>query len=136
MAEFKILWIDDDVNGPELMSDREALKERDCIVTPITNPDELQFDTISSFDCIIMDLFMPPGKKLDIHESRGGARTGFILLKKIKDKYPNSKTVIYTVFEIPEVKKYCNDMTIEYWNKSGYDADEFANSVIELVKGK
>lgn len=137
MTELKILWIDDDVNGPELMSERDALEEKNCVVTPITNPDQLQLEDIPSFNCLIMDLFMPTGKKLSFQETRGGSRTGFVLLKKIKDKYPDFKTIVYSVFEVPEVRSYCMEKnSIEYWNKSSLSADEFANNLIKFIKGE
>ncbi len=137
MSEFKILWIDDDVNGPELMSERDALEEKGCIVTPITNPDQLQLDTIPSYSCIIMDLFMPTGNKMSFQETRGGSRTGFVLLKKIKEQYSDFKIIVYSVFEVPEVKSYCKDKkNIEYWNKSSLTADEFAENLVKYIKGE
>lgn len=136
MAEKKILWIDDDVNGPELKSEHDALEELGCIITPITNPDQLRLDTVRFFDCIIMDLFMPTGEKLSFQETRGGSRTGFVILKRIKESYPESKVVVYSVFNVPEVRKYCKENKIEYWTKSAYSADEFALCIIQYINGE
>lgn len=134
MEEYNILWIDDDINGPELLSERDALEEKGCNITPITHPDELQINVIPSFNCIIMDLFMPVGKKLSLQETKGGSRTGFVLLKKITEKFPNSLIVIYTVFDIPEVKNYCNNKQhICYLSKSSFSAEEFADKIVELI---
>lgn len=134
MAKLKILWIDDDVDAPELMSEHDALEEQGCIITPITNPDQLRFDTIPSFNCIIIDLFMPTGRLLSFQETRGGSRTGFVLLNKIRKSYPDSKIVVYSVFIVPEVMSYCKSNNIEYWNKSSLTADEFAMNIVKLIK--
>ena len=136
MEEIKILWVDDDVNGPELMSERDALEEKNCVVTPITNPDQLRLEDIPSYNCIIIDLFMPTGEKLNFSKTRGGSRTGLVLLKKIKDQYSDFKTIVYSVFELPEVRSYCKGKNnIEYWNKSSLTADEFADNLIKFIKG-
>lgn len=136
MTKYSVLWIDDDVNGPELMSDRDALEERGCIVTPISNPDEFRISKTRKFDCIIIDLIMPSGKKLSFQETRGGARTGFVLLKTIMEKYPESKIVVYSVFNVPEVRSYCESNNIEYLDKSDLLAEEFAACILKLIEDK
>lgn len=133
---YKVLWIDDDVNGPELMSERDALKEKNCQVTPITNPDDFDIDTISDCNCVIVDLSLPTGNKLTLQQTRGGSRTGLCILKELKKEHPEIKTVVYTVFDIPEVKIYCREQKIKYLNKSDLLADEFANHIVNLIKNK
>lgn len=134
MVKYKILWIDDDINGPEMMSQYDALEDKGCIITPITNPDQLQFDTIVLYDCIILDMYMPTGDNLSFQETRVGSRTGFVLLKKIKKEFPNAKVVVFSVSDIPDVRKYCNDNSVEYWVKSHYLADKFANKIINYIE--
>lgn len=145
----KILWIDDDVNNPELQCDHDALEEMGCIITPVTNPDDLQFDTISQYDCIIIDLFLPVGEEMSLEETQYGSKTGFVLLQRIREKYPQSKTVIYSVFELPDVRSYCVDNGINYWNKSKHKkrnhsvsgdkidwSAEFAKDIIKVINGE
>lgn len=135
MERIKILWIDDDVNNPELMPERDALEELGCYITPIPHPNLLQINMASLFDCIIIDLSMPTGN-LPISETRGGARTGFVLLQKIIEEYPESCIVVYTVFEVPEVKNYCKERSVSYWTKSSLDADDFALGIVDLINNK
>lgn len=137
MEKYKILWIDDDVMSPELMMECEALAEKGCVITPVSNPDQLQINNIPSYNCIIIDLFMPTGS-LSISETHGGSRTGFVLLKKILNKHPNSKTkiVVYSVFDAPDVRAYCTENGIEYWSKSYYTADRFADNIVKLIRGE
>lgn len=134
MKNYNILWIDDDVDNPELASEVDALKEKGCVITAVTNPDALQINLIPSFDCCIIDLSLPVGKKLTLSETQNGSRTGFVLLKKIKEKHPTAKTIVYSVFEAPKVTKYCQDNNIPCWNKSQYLADDFAKDVIKIIK--
>ncbi len=134
MKQYKILWIDDDVNGAELESEYDALKERGCIITAITNPDDLNIELIPSVDCTIIDLSMPVGKKIKLQEARSGSRTGFVLLQQIKKKYSDAKIVIYSVFDVPEVRGYCSEHNVEYCTKSSILADDFAEKIVELLK--
>lgn len=130
---YKVLWIDDDVNGPELMSQRDALEEKKCQVTPITNPDDFDIDTISDCNCVIVDLSLPTGKNLTLQQTRGGSRTGLCILKELKKEHPEIKAVVYTVFDISEVKEFCQKQGIKYLNKSDYLADDFADAIVKLI---
>lgn len=134
MKKYNILWIDDDINRQELMPERDALNELGCIITAIPHPDNFRMETVPFYDCIIIDLSMPIGGNMTIDETGGGTRTGFVLLKKIKNKYPNSKIVVYSIFDAPDVRSYCNDNGIECWNKSSLLSDEFALSIVELIE--
>ena len=133
MTEYYILWIDDDVDNSELAPEVDALKEMGCHITSVTNPDELQTRMFASFDCIIIDLSLPIGKKFSPAETQFGARTGFVLLKMIKEKHPTAKTIVYSVFDAPEVINYCRNNNIPYWNKSQYLADDFAKDVMNVI---
>ena len=145
----KILWIDDDVNKPELSCDRDALEERGCIITSVINPDNIPHESISQFDCIIIDLFLPVGEKMSLTDTQFGSITGFISLKNIITHYPKSKIVVYSMFEFPDVRAYCKDNGIHYWNKfehrrSNDDesdddpdwSDEFAKDIIKVINGE
>lgn len=135
MEDYKILWIDDDVNHPDLLSDRDALEDRGCIITPISNPDDIEYDNIPFYDCIIIDLSMPIGTKLTRSETIYGSRTGFVILQKIKEQYPQTKLVVYSVFDVADVRAYCNEYGIQYWSKSVLLSDEFADNIVNLLKG-
>ena len=136
MEKYNILWIDDDVNGPELMSDRDALEELHCNITPIPHPDLLQIDSVMLYDCVIIDLSMPKGK-LSTLETHGGSRTGFVVLQKIQEKYPELKKYVYSVFDVSEVKQYCEGKpNLRYENKSNYDSDQFAQIIVKFINGE
>ena len=133
MKEYNILWIDDDICSVVLEPERDALNELGCKITPISHPDDFRMGMVPFYDCIIIDLSMPIGL-LPIKGTHGGSRTGFVLLKKIKNKHPKSKIVIYSVFDAPDVRSYCNDNGIEYWNKLSMHPDEFALSIVEFIE--
>ena len=136
MENYKILWIDDDVNNPELQPDKDALEEHNCIIKPITSPDDLHYEDIPKYDCIIIDLFLPVGTKLTLSDTNYGSRTGFVILKKIKEQYPQTKIVVYSVFDVADVRAYCNEKEIQYWIKSALLSDEFAENIVKLINGE
>ena len=134
--KYKILWIDDDVNNPELVSERDALEELGGEITPVTNPDDFEIDTVPLYDCIIIDLFMPIGTKLSEEETKNGTRTGFVLLKMIKKEYPQTKTIMYSVFDAPDLREYCINNNIPYWEKSSVMPDDFAINVLTELQNE
>lgn len=139
MKNYNIMWIDDNINDPELIPDRESLEEMGCHITPVENADAalIYTNTIQQFDCIIIDLCMPLGKKLNTKETRFGTRTGLILTKRIKEKHPESKIIIYSVFNAQDVSEYCrNNSGIYYLCKMDYLSDEFAEKVVNIIKGE
>ncbi len=136
MKNFSIMWIDDNINDPELIPDRESLEERGCHITPVENADDalIYTNTTQQFDCIIIDLSMPIGKKLNLEETRFGTRTGLILTKKIKEKHPESKIIIYSVFNVQEIYEYCQkNKGIYYLSKIDYISSEFAEKVVNII---
>lgn len=133
MKNYKILWIDDDVDNPELQPERDALEDWDFSITPVKHPDDLVFENIPSYNCIIIDLAMPIGSKLTPAETQYGSRTGFALLKRIKKQYPGSIVVVYSVFDVAEVRQYCNENGIRYLIKSRHLADDFAKNIVETI---
>lgn len=138
---YNILWVDDDIDDPELRPDRDSLIDKGVGIEPISNTDTC-IDLINNTDlkryhCIIVDLSMPIGKILAREETNDGTRTGFALVKKIKERYPLSKIIIYTVVDnAPEVVQYCLENKIFFCNKSTYNSDDFSNFVIDVIKNK
>ena len=132
MKEYNVLWIDDEICSV-VLPERDALNELGCKITPISHPDDFRMEMVPFYDCVIIDLSMPIGT-LPINETRGGSRTGFVLSKKIKNKHPNSKIVIYSIFDAPDIRSYCNNNGIECWNKREMHSDEFALSIVELIE--
>lgn len=135
MEEFSILWIDDDINKPELMPDCYALSKKGCIITPINELSKLKITkkTLQTYHCIILDLNMPVGKE-SFKDTRGGVTTGYAILQKIKEKCPDSKIVVYSNHEASEVRSYCNKFNIEYWKKSDVSPDTFADKIVNFIK--
>jgi CheY-like chemotaxis protein len=134
MEEYKILWIDDDIDKPELMPDCSALAKKGCNITPISKVDKLKItkNMLQMFHCIILDLNMPVWKE-SFKDTLGGLTTGYTILQKIKKRCPDSKVVVYSNHEVSEVRGYCNRYSIEYWKKSDVSPDTFADKIINFI---
>lgn len=140
MNRYNILWIDDDINNPELRPDRVALCKKECDIICIDNPDtfldylENNQNTRENVDCIIIDLSMPTGKKLRKEKTKRGMSTGMILLEKVRNsRFKNTLVIVYTITENIEVKEYCRSAKIPYWNKMDFLSNEFATEIINLI---
>lgn len=129
----RILWIDDDVNNPELQTEKFELEKNDFIVVGSETPDEgfevLKTDT--NFGCIIVDISMPRGKTISFAEARGGMRTGLIILRRLlaDTRLNNIKKIVYTVIDDGEITKECEKNNVLYLKK-GCLSSEF----LEYIK--
>ena len=143
MSQYTILWVDDDINNPELRSDKLALEMNDAEIVGIDNSDEF-FDYIedsdkdpTNIDCIIVDLSMAPGWKLRTEKTDYGVSTGLFLLKRIKEsQFKDTLTIVYTITDNPKVKSYCKTEGIPYWTKIELSPFGFADNVIREINEK
>lgn len=150
MSKYNILWVDDDIDMPELRADKTALIEKECNIIGFNTPDTF-LDYINDnrnkpkdIDCIIIDLSMPLTDKIKdkikdkimLKKTLKGLATGHILLELIKDsQFKQTLITIYTITDNDEVKEYCkNNINIHYKNKLDYLSDEFADEIIKLIQ--
>ena len=110
----KIIWVDDDINRPELRAERDELEERGCEIIPVRDTDDFlemlkkpqeNFD----YDGVILDLSMPVGTEFNMNEAAFGSRTGLLLMKTIRNNYlfRNVKLIVYSIVDSDEVVKEC-----------------------------
>lgn len=132
---YRILWLDDDINSPELEPERDEFSEHDCEVIPAPNPDVF-FEKLKdeeNIGCIIVDLSMPTATSIDFAEAHGGTRTGIAVLRKIKEKDKPIPKVVYTIVDDDEAKEYCLNNNIIYLHKIEYCPDQFVKEIINII---
>lgn len=137
----KILWIDDDINRFSLMPYIDELKEKGITVVKAENPDESKEILSKEYDfqCIIVDISMPPGDSIPFGESKGGTQTGLLILKQLVEdtSLGNVKKVVFTIVDNAEVREYCNNQTpkIPYLEKHNFFTDKFVEEIKQIING-
>ena len=139
----KLIWVDDDVNNPELRPDREALEEKGHVLQCFSNITDFMnyFENkkhTEAYDGIIIDMMMPPGKVFDMKESEYGGRTGFLLSKKVKviPSLQNAKIIIYSIVNSQDlINEYCGT-DIHFLGKTELLSDEFVTEVEKILNSK
>ena len=139
-ASKKILWIDDDINRFPLMPYIDEFKEQGFTIIGVENPDEIEEKLSSNnndFLCIIVDISMPLGSKINSGEAIGGMQTGLVILKELVENanLNKIKKVVFTITDNSKVKTYCSTQNppIPYFQKQKYLADAFVNEIIEIT---
>lgn len=139
----KIIWVDDDINRPELRAEKDELSERGCEIIAVQGADsflEMLRDPRGNFDCdcIILDLSMPVGSEFSLKDAEYGSRTGILLMKRIRDSFLFSKVkiIIYSIVDNDEVFKECKNAGALYLKKANFLYYEFADEVMKFVKSK
>lgn len=139
----KIIWVDDDINRPELRAERDELEERGCEIIPVRDTDDFlemlkkpqeNFD----YDGVILDLSMPVGTEFNMNEAAFGSRTGLLLMKTIRNNYlfRNVKLIVYSIVDSDEVVKECKKYGALYLKKANLLSYEFADKVMEWINYK
>lgn len=143
MSKFKILWVDDDVNRPELRAEKDELMERECEVISIPNTDAFleilkENHGNSDCDCIILDLSMPVGNEFALQDAAYGSRTGLLLMKKIRENFifGGVKIIVFTIVESDEIEKECKKYDALYLKKAKLLSYEFADEVMKWIDSK
>ena len=137
----KILWIDDDIHRSFLRPYVDELIENQYSIIKVNNVDDID-DTINkeegSISLIIVDIAMPPGKKIDLRLAGGGLRTGKMILEQLeKDNIvKNVPKVVFTNVDDDIVKNYCKNKNIPYLKKEDFFADELVKILSQIISSK
>ena len=136
----KILWIDDDINGFPLIPYIDEFKEQGFTIIGVENPDEIEEKLSSNnndFLCIIVDMSMPVGNKINFGKAIGGMQTGLVILKELVENpdLKEIKKVAFTKSNNSEVKTYCNSKKtpIPYFQSQDYFPDTFVAEIKKLT---
>jgi len=136
----KILWIDDHINSLSLIPYIDEFKEQGFTIIGVENPDEIEEKLSSNnndFLCIIVDILMPPGKKINFGKALGGMQTGFVILEELVENtnLNKIKKVVFTQTNISEVKTYCDAQNpqIPYYQSKEYFPDTFVAEIKKIT---
>lgn len=102
----RILLVDDD-HGP-MDYFVEALRHRNFEVKQVDSVDVFfaQFDrarTPLDFDLMVVDMMMPRGSRLTSEETDEGHRSGVLMVRAIRAKYPFLPIVVLSNYSEPQV---------------------------------
>lgn len=105
LEKARVLFVDDDIY---LMQQYvEAMTDAGYSVSPATSADEaLDLARIESFDAIILDIMMPPGRSFNLIETAGGFKTGIALARELKSLLPDSRMLAFTISHDPEIEEW------------------------------
>lgn len=136
----KIIWVDDDINRPELRAEKEELQERGCEIIAVQDTDEFlellkKPQENFNYDGVILDLSMPVGYEFTLKEAAYGSRTGLLLLKKIRENilFQNIKVIVYSIVDNDNVDRECKRANALYLKKANLLADDFAERVMDWI---
>lgn len=140
MEKKKIVWIDDDIDTSILRPYVDEFEENDFEIVKLESIDNLlpflkeEANTISA---ILVDIIMPP-LHLDFKETRGGLRTGLVVLKNIKKEKSLNEIPLIVVTNVDDdiVKAFCNQNRIPCIEKKNYFSDEFVAVIINIINDR
>jgi len=86
----ELLVIDDDPFFAQRATDLLSARGKYHVQQAHTVDAALDIIKENSFDLIIMDVSLPPGKRFDTIETAGGHKTGVVLSREIRNLLPSS----------------------------------------------
>ena len=138
MAKYKIIWADDEIKKSILEPYIDEFADNDIAIIKVDNVDDL-LPTIRehagvSLIAILIDIIMPP-HNLDYGKTRGGLRTGVVLLELIlgDDYLCNYPVVVVTNSDDAFVTDYCRVHSLPWVKKEDFFTDTFVARIKELV---
>ena len=139
MEKKRIVWIDDDINTKLLKGFVDEFEEKNFEVIKIETINNLlpilKIEAEKSLSAIIVDIAMPPGH-LDFRETRGGLRTGIVVIKELlkEDSLKSIPIIVFTNVNDEVVKVFCKDRSIPYLRKEDYFYNKFILEIEEIIK--
>lgn len=139
MDKKRIVWIDDNINTPILKpyidefedNGIEIIKQKTVVGLIETLKKELK----NSLSAVLVDIIMPP-ENYDDGKTRGGLRTGIVVLEDIlKETSLNNVSIIaVTNVDDNEAVKFCEMNKVPLLKKYEYFSDSFVKAVNEEIK--
>ncbi len=129
-----VLVIDDEVFHTQNYV--EALKDRGLNVVTARTGAEARV-LLSAEDhrigLVVTDIMMVGGAGEDDVVNHGGYRTGLVLARWIKDKYPSLPVVALTNARSADVKQWFRERADGYFLKASFDPFEFAECIAAML---
>ena len=122
MKKKRIVWIDDDIDKPVLRPYVDEFEENNFEVIKVKEIDNylsiLKNEAQRALSAILVDINMPTGH-LDFRKTRGGLRTGLIILENIlkENTLNNIPLIVFTNVDDVAVNVFCKDRSIPYLKK-------------------
>ena len=103
-----------------------------CVIN--LNPAILKIEAEKSLSAILVDIAMPPGH-LDFRETRGGLRTGIVVIKELlkEDSLKSIPIIVFTNVDDVAVNDFCKDRSIPYLRKEDYFSDKFVVEIDKII---
>jgi DNA-binding NtrC family response regulator len=88
----------------------------------------------NSIKTVILDIMLPPGKKINSEESQAGYRTGVILYNLMREKAKNLPIIIFTnVSDQDVMQMFLKEEGCRFFRKSDYLPSELVEEVKKIV---
>ena len=139
MKKNRIVWVDDQINTlllepyvDEFIDNGFEVIRVDRVFDGLISVLKAQVQT--SLSAILIDIIMPPGD-LDFGETRGGMRTGIVVLQELmkEDSLKSIPIVVVTNADDETVRSICLEYGIPYLQKSEFFADTFVTRIMEII---
>lgn len=138
MKKKRIVWIDDDLGSPILRPYIDEFIENNFEVIKVREIDNLlpilKNEAKKDLHAILVDLVMSP-RHLDFNKTRGGLRTGLVVVEDIlkEDSLNKIPIIIVTNANDIVVSNFCKDKSIAYIEKKDYFSDEFVVIINKII---
>jgi CheY-like chemotaxis protein len=137
----RIVWIDDYIDTPILRPYVDEFEDNDFEVIKIKEVSNfmeiLKKEAKKTVSAILVDILMPP-QHFDFSETRGGLRTGIVVIKQIlkEGELKGIPIVAFTNVDDSVINEFCREKHIQCIEKRNYFSDEFVAKIDEIINAK
>ena len=138
MEKKRIVWIDDDIYSPILRPYIDEFEENNFEVVKIKDIDNLlpilKKELEKALSAILVDIIMPP-QNLDFSKTRGGLRTGIVVIENILNDVTlkNIPIVAFTNVDDLVVNNFFRNKSIMCLEKKNYFSNEFVAKIDSFI---
>jgi CheY-like chemotaxis protein len=139
MDKKRIVWIDDNINTSIFKPYVDEFEDNGIEIIKIKSVtgiiERLIKEAENTLSAILVDIIMP-SEDLDFGETKGGLRTGMVVLERImeEDSLKSIPNIVVTNADDDIIREFCNSKRIKYLKKSDYFSEEFVKEVKEVIE--
>ena len=132
-AKPRVLVIDDEPFYAQFISDVLIDRGGFDVTQAHSADDAINFIRKRGFQLYVVDLKMPASKSLEEAGAASGTKTGLLLIREIRQRWPDAKIIAHTIIPDPEAQQRLSQFEGVAFLYKTPDADQFLSVVRRLL---
>lgn len=133
----RVVYVDEETVALPFDSKAAVLRDEGIEVVPVSNVAEVlpTLDRlVGKVDLLVMDIILPPAPLFTADETKGGTRTGVVMLKKVRERFKELPVVVVSVMPRELLLTECQGLDVREFLTKPITGSELAVELRRIME--